>query len=134
MCVALRHLRRRPPSELLKHVQRRARLHVQRRPRVPKVVPPEVLDPGSLESRSPRCVIHPANGFAPKGEHTLGMLTFLFAQDTEGVETGPLNYFVSFDVGEKITGLHDLVFLMIAAEVFFFFNVKLEAQKQKKIK
>ena len=54
MCVPADHFETFPSSEFLKHVDRSSRLNVPRGPRVPKIVPPEVLDSRFFQCRMPR--------------------------------------------------------------------------------
>lgn len=39
----------------------------------------------------------------------------LFAVDVDGIESGPLSYYVSFDLGREIADLHELIFNVLLA-------------------
>jgi len=68
----------------------------------------------------------PAAGHNPLGGWSvltlLGLLALqvtlgLFAQDTDALQPGPLNHLVSWDAGELLTEVHELVFNLILAFV-----------------
>lgn len=97
--------------------------------------------------RGPRAVLAYARGGGEKGLghnpmggwSVMAMLALLatqvglglFASDDDGLETGPLNYLVSYSAAETITELHELLFNVIVAvialhilTVFFYLFVR----------
>jgi hypothetical protein len=58
-------------------MERRSRLHVERGPGVPQIVPPKALNTRSLESPFPGRVIDPPNRLAAIREHEGVMLADL---------------------------------------------------------
>ena len=60
---------------------------------------------------------------------TMQVATGLFAVDVDGIESGPLSYFVSFNQGRAATGIHEVSFNflrvlsaihIVAIAVYFF--------------
>lgn len=80
--VAHKHLNRAPPSQLLQHGQRRARLNVPRSPGVPRVVPAAVFDGGPFERIAPCTLACLRDGLSPAGEYSVRVFPNLTAQNT----------------------------------------------------
>ncbi len=74
MRVAAHYFRRSPAAHLLQRIQRRAVLHVPARPRMPQVMPAEVLNTGALQGGVPALRADLLDRLPAKAEHVGGML------------------------------------------------------------